>query len=137
MRNFTLILQTSTQYEEINNVISFVGVDSSGSFGILAGHARMMTFLQFGLSWFRYDNDKVEYLALPGGLLYFVENKLIISAHSYLRNTNYQLMVDALDHELRAEEEKISSLKESLHQLDTEMLKHLLELKRKYRYEAE
>ena len=32
---------------------SFIGEDDSGSFGILAGHARMMTMLGFGLARFR------------------------------------------------------------------------------------
>ena len=37
MNTFTLHLESSTQYERIEHVVSFVGEDDSGSFGILAG----------------------------------------------------------------------------------------------------
>lgn len=50
-------LQSATQYERVDDVTSFVGEDGSGSFGILAGHARAMTLLSFGLARFRIGND--------------------------------------------------------------------------------
>jgi F-type H+-transporting ATPase subunit epsilon len=43
MNTFVMHLQSATQYERINGVVSFVGEDESGSFGILAGHASMVT----------------------------------------------------------------------------------------------
>lgn len=137
MKNFTLILQSATQFETINDVKSFVGEDASGSFGILADHARMMTCLKYGMSQFHYDDETVEYLALPGAILYFLDNKLTISTRHYLRSPDYQTIVAALDQELRLEEENLRSIKESLHHLDEEMLKHLWELKSKFRYETD
>lgn len=44
MSTFVLHLQSSTQYERIENVIGVVGEDDSGSLGILAGNARMMCY---------------------------------------------------------------------------------------------
>ncbi len=137
MKSYSICLQSETQYEVINDVISFVGEDASGSFGILAGHARMMACLKYGLSMFRYVDETIEYLALPGAILYFVNNKLTISTRHYLRSHDYQTITAALDHELRLEEENLQSMKKSLHRLDQEMLKHLWQLKRKYRYEAD
>ncbi len=137
MKRFTLVLQSSHQYEEINDTVSFVGEDKTGSFGILAGHAKMMTILKYGLAWYKTEDAVVEYLALPGALLYFIDNKLMISTRHYLRNPDYHAMKQALEHELRREEEKLSSLKESLHQLDREIIQHLLDLKKKYRYGTE
>ncbi|MBY0293443.1 MAG: F0F1 ATP synthase subunit epsilon [Alphaproteobacteria bacterium] len=131
MNNFTLYLQSSTQYEEINDIVSFIGEDSSGTFGIMANHGRMMTCLKFGLFWFRHENNTEEYLASPGGVLYFVENKLFINTRHYLRSKDYQNITTALEHELIQEEENIRGIKESLHRLDEEILKHLWELKRK------
>ena len=46
MTDFTLLLQDATRTTSIAGVTSFVGEDDSGSFGILAGHARMMTSLR-------------------------------------------------------------------------------------------
>ena len=79
MNTFILHLQSATQYERIENVASFVGEDDSGSFGVLAGHARMMTSLVFGLARFRTPGADWEFLALPGALLYFVDNQLHIN----------------------------------------------------------
>ena len=79
MKTFELILQDATQTDKIEGVSSFVGEDVSGSFGILAGHARMMTSLIIGLARFRQGDRSWQYLALPGGLLYFAENILTVS----------------------------------------------------------
>ena len=60
MNTFLLHLQSATQYERIENVLSFVGEDDSGSFGILSGHGRMMTLLGFGLARFRITHQDWE-----------------------------------------------------------------------------
>jgi F-type H+-transporting ATPase subunit epsilon len=57
MKSFILKLQDATRSEEIEQVTSFVGEDLSGSFGILAGHARMMASLVIGLARFRIRED--------------------------------------------------------------------------------
>ncbi len=136
MATFDLHLQSGTQYEEIHNVISFIGEDDSGLFGILANHARMMTCLVYGLAKFRYENNELEYLAVPGGVLYFLNNQLRICTRHYLRNKDYQAILIAMDEELHIEEKKLSSIKESLNRLDKEMLKRLWELKRQGYYET-
>lgn len=135
MTTFTIFLQSSTQFEKIQDVMSFVGEDSSGQFGLLVNHARIMTCLCFGICYFRYENDKIDYLALPGGILYFINNQLLISTTYYLRSQDYQLLELAIDNELRVAEENISSIKESLQHLDEAFLKHLWELKRQGHYE--
>lgn len=135
MTAFTLHLQSSTQYEKIENITAFTGEDSSGQFGLLANHTRMLACLNFGIAKFRYDTDEIEYLALPGGILYFRDNQLFISTRHYLRSKDYQLLEKALDDELQIEEENLSGIKESLHRLDEEILKRLWELKRRGHYE--
>lgn len=137
MKSFVLYLQSSTQYEEINDIVSFIGEDSSGRFGIMANHSRMMTCLKFGLSWFRHEDNTEEYLAVPGGVLYFNENKLLVNTRHYFRNKNYDIITTAIENELIQEEENIRSVKESLHRLDEEILKHLWELERKKGYANE
>jgi F-type H+-transporting ATPase subunit epsilon len=135
MNTFELHLQSGTQYEKIPDVISFVGEDVSGQFGVLANHARMMTCLIYGLATFRCRNNETEYLALPGGVLYFIRNQLYINTRHYLRSKDYQVILTAMDEELHNEEEGVRSIKESLHRLDKEMLKRLWELKQQDYYE--
>lgn len=129
MRTFVMHLNSAARSEAIDNVVSFVGEDGSGSFGIMAGHARMMAYLSFGLARFRRDDGETEYLAAPGGLLYFVGNELRISTRQYFRSSNYNEMVNILDRQLREEEENLKSIKESLRRLDEAILRRLVTLR--------
>ena len=72
MKTFTLHLLAAESGEQIESVYSFVGEDSSGSFGLQSGHVRFMTVLDFGLARIRQPEGAWEYLGIPGGLLYFV-----------------------------------------------------------------
>ena len=97
MKSFTLKLQDATHAEEITDVTSFVGEDASGSFGILAGHARMMASLIIGLARIRFSDKTWQYLALPGAVLYFHDNLLTISTRHYLRDDDYIRISQALN----------------------------------------
>ena|SRR5213080_3335213 len=130
MTPFVLHLQSATQYERIERVVSFVGEDTSGCFGILGGHERMMTILSFGLARFRTSDDVWHYLALPGAVLYFVENQLYLSTRRYLRDTDYKRIASSLREQLLVEEESLRSLKENLHRLEEEMYKRLWKMER-------
>jgi F-type H+-transporting ATPase subunit epsilon len=130
MNSFPMHLQSATQYERIDNVTSFVGEDDSGSFGILAGHARAMTLLSFGLARFRVGNRSWEYLALPGGLAYFIDGQLYVGTRRYLRGQDYDGLSVALRREIRAEEEALREVKQSMRRLEEEMLKRLWKIGR-------
>lgn len=130
MNSFPMHLQSATQYERIDNVTSFVGEDDSGSFGILAGHARAMTLLSFGLARFRVGNRSWEYLALPGGLAYFIDGQLYLSTRRYLRGQDYDGLSVALRREIRAEEEALREVKQNMRRLEEEMLKRLWKIGR-------
>ncbi|MFO9572967.1 F0F1 ATP synthase subunit epsilon [Legionella pneumophila serogroup 1] len=134
MELFTIHLKSATQYEKIDKIISFVGEDASGQFGILAHHDRMMTCLKFGLAWFRYENQETEYLALPGAVVYFIENQMHIATRHYVRHKEYQAIQRVLEEELHWEEDNLSRTKESVHRLDEGMLKRLWELNRQNSY---
>jgi len=131
MNHFTLRLQDSTHTEDITGVTSFVGEDSSGSFGILAGHARMMTILTTGLARFSQVDDRWQYLALPGAVLYFEQNLLTINTRHYLLDDDYMRISKALQEQLLAEEEKLHNMKDSLHRMEEQVLKRLWEMSRK------
>ncbi len=130
MNQFVLHLQSATQYERIEHVTSFIGEDASGSFGIMAGHRRMMTPLLFGLARFRTMDNDWEFLALPGALLYFTDNELFLNTRRYLRDRDCTRITQALDEQLRTEETALRQVKESLHRLEEEMFKRLWSLGR-------
>jgi F-type H+-transporting ATPase subunit epsilon len=131
MKSFTLQLQDATHSEKIVGVTSFVGEDPSGNFGILAGHARMMTSLIIGLARFRVGEGAWQYLAVPGAVLYFHDNVLTLSTRHYLRDNDYKGISQALRQQLLAEEEELYAMKESLHRMEQEVLKRLWETTRK------
>ena len=130
MNTFPMHLESTTQYERVEKVISFIGEDDSGSFGVLPGHARMMTLLRFGLARFRVLGEDWEYLALPGALAYFLNGELHLSTRHYLRGKDYDKISTALEQELLVEEDNLQVVKQSLHRLEEEMFKRLWKLKR-------
>ncbi|SET37439.1 F-type H+-transporting ATPase subunit epsilon [Nitrosomonas marina] len=130
MRTFTLHLQSATQYTVVKQATSFVGADASGSFGILAGHARMMTALDYGLARYQTHNDDWYYLAFPGGILYFLDNQLYLNSRRFLCDSDYERISAGLMQQLLAEEQALQTIKNSLNQLEQEMFRRLWEIKR-------
>ena len=130
MNTFLLRLQDAIRMEEIADVTSFVGEDSSGSFGILAGHARMMTSLITGLARFSTGEDSWKYLALPGAALFFHDNVLTLSTRHFLLDDDYMRISQALQQQLLEEEKLLRVTKESLHRMEEEVLKRLWQMGR-------
>ena len=128
MKAFTLQLQDATRSETIVNVTSFVGEDASGSFGILAGHARMLASLSVGLARFRIGDGAWKYLALPGGVLCFDAGTLTVSARRYLLDEDYHRISAALQQQLLMEEEELKTMKDSLRRMEQEVFKRLSEM---------
>ena len=133
MRTFVLRLQAATHDERIEGVTSFVGQDASGLFGILAGHARMMTSLSFGLARFRTAGGPWQFVAVPKAVLYFVDDELFLGTRRYLRDDDYERITSVLEQQLLAEETSLHGIKESLRRLEEDMLARLSRLSR---YEA-
>ena len=133
MNTFSLLLLSATEQQRIEGVSSFVGEDASGSFGMMAGHARAMTALVFGLARFRREGDTWEYLALPGGLLYFLDNRLQICTRHYLIDRDYERISELLQRQLLAEERSLHDMKESLRRLEESILRRLWEAGRGFR----
>jgi len=128
MNTFTLLLQDASRSERIDSVNSFVGEDASGSFGILPDHSRVMTTLVTGLARFRIGETNWHYLAMPGAILYFLNNVLTLSTRRYLRDDDYTRISAALQEQLLAEEEQLHATRESLRRMEESLLKRLWEL---------
>ncbi len=131
MKHFTLQLLDATRTKQIEHVTSFIGEDASGSFGILASHADLMTALIFGLARFRCGEAPWQYLALPGAILYFKENTLSISTRRYLIDENYERISTDLKEQLLTEEAELHVMKQNIHQLEENILRRLWEMGRK------
>ncbi len=130
MRTFELFLQGARQFERIDGVSSFVGEDATGSFALRAHHERCMSALVFGLARYRLAGGDWHYLALPGALLYFVDNQLFINTRRYIADTDYNRISQALTEQLLQEEEVLQGLKQNLHRLEEAMMRHLLAFER-------
>lgn len=130
MNAFTLELQDAMQSKRISDVTSFVGEDASGSFGIMANHDRMMTSLVIGMARFRIGAEQWQYLAVPGALLYFHDNVLSLNTRRYLLDDDYERISANLQQQLLAEEEKLHGMKQSMRQMEEEVLKRLWKMRR-------
>lgn len=120
-----MLLSDAFRTLRVDGVHSFVGEDASGSFGIQAGHARFMTCLSFGLARFRQDAGTWRYLAMPGAVLYFADNRMQLSTRRFFLDEDYGHIVEALRDQLLAEEESLRELKASLKHLEEEVLKRI------------
>jgi F-type H+-transporting ATPase subunit epsilon len=125
MKAYSLLLCDASRSLRLEGVRSFVGEDASGSFGIQAGHARFMSCLNFGLARFRQEEASWHYLAMPGAVLYFVDNCLHLSTRRFFLDEDYGRIVTLLREQLLEEEESLRDLKESLKRLETEILKRI------------
>lgn len=125
MNSFRLRLISPVRIDQVDDVVSFTAKDASGSFGVLPYAFRRVTALSFGMATLRKVDGSSEYLALPGGVLYFSANELKIAATSFVRSSNIAEISEALEKKLRAEEEGIREIKRSLRRLDEEILKRL------------
>ena len=86
--------------------------------------------LTTGLARFRKGEDAWNYLAVPGAVLYFHNDILTLSTRRYLLDDDYTRISTALQQQLLAEEDKLRSMKESLHHMEEEVLKRLWEMGR-------
>jgi len=131
MNQFVLKLFDTTHEQLITGVTSFVGEDATGSFGIQPNHARFMTTLVYGLARFRLGTEDWQYLALPGAVVYFNKNELMISTRHFLIDTDLERISTLLGRQLITEEENLHAARDSLGRMEQAMLKRMLSLKRK------
>jgi F-type H+-transporting ATPase subunit epsilon len=130
MKGFTLHLLDGTRGEQIGDVVSFVGSDASGSFGILAGHTPFLTSLRMGLARFRCRDGAWRYLAVPGAILRFDGHELWLGARRYLLEDDLEKISRALRERLLVEEQQMHATRHSLRRMEEELLTRMWELGR-------
>ena len=128
MKTFVLRVLDSGGQKEFTDVVSFVGEDASGSFGILGGHERLITSLLTGLARFRTASSDWQYVAVPGAILYFDEDVLNVCTRRCLVGDDYERISAALREQILAEESKMAAMKQNLHRMEEEVFRRLWEL---------
>lgn len=131
MKGFVLQLLDATHAKEIIGVTSFVGEDASGSFGLLPGHIRFMTILSTGIAKYRIGDSDWKYLAAPGGVIYFHNNRLTLCTYRFVLDDDYLRISQTLQEQLLGEEKKRQRVKESLHHMEEAILNRLWEMGRR------
>ena len=129
-RSFTLHLQSASCHERIADVVSFVGQDASGSFGVLPGRADFMTVLDYGLARFHLSEGAWQYLACPGAVLSFADDQLFLNTRRYLRDDDYDRVLHLLTGQLADEEKALKAVKDNLQRLEQELFRRLRQLDR-------
>ena len=127
MKTFLLSLFDTTHTQTIADVVSFSGEDSSGSFGILAERERLITCLTFGMAKIRTLSGQTLFIAMPGGVLYFAQNSLTISTRHFVVSDDFEQIQKILLQEILNEEIQLQTLKKSFHNMETELMKRLLQ----------
>lgn len=131
MSTFELVLQDARHRESFSGLAAFAGTDASGSFSIWPRHAWFMTVLGLGLARFRFAGQEGwRYLALPGGLLEFRDNRLLVSCRRYLLGDDCDRLEADLRAQLAAEETDLCSLRRNLLRMEDEVLGQLFALDR-------
>lgn len=130
MNGMRLILASAADVRRIEAVESFVGEDASGQFGVLPGHARLMTPLAFGLARYRVAGGDWQYLATTGGVLDTDGEEIRIATRRFLIDADYATLSAALDAELAQESAAIQALHQSLQRIEEGVVRRLWELRR-------
>lgn len=128
MTAFSLVLQSPVQTQRIEGVRSLVARDRSGSFGVLAGHARMITLAQPGLLRLLRGSNGWEYAAHAGGLLYALGSEVFLCTSRFLTGTDYNGLRGTLEGELRAERESLKIQRSNVARIEEEMMRRLWRL---------
>ena len=128
MNGYALHLQSATRTERVDDVVSFVGTDSSGSFGIQPGRARFMTVLEYGLSRYRCADGPWSYIASPGAVLYFVDEALYLYSRRHIVDTDFERISALLAGQVTQEELALKRVKDNLQRLERELFRRLRQL---------
>jgi len=128
MNRFALTLQDCQGVEHFAEIVQFVGADAQGSFGILAGHVHCIALLRYGLARF-CDRDGIwRYLALPGGVLRFADNRLTVTTVRYFLGDNAGLLCEQLAAEMARTDSEIHSARATLSEIERSLVRRLAEL---------
>ncbi len=121
MNSFLLSIIDIEQQLQQDDITSFVASDDSGSFGILANHAPMVTCLRPGIARYRRQQGAWLYIAQAGAVLTFRSNHLHIATPQFLHSEDHSQLVAQMDaawhaaaQELQQDRQHVVALEQSL-----------------------
>lgn len=127
-RAFTVQLNDSHHSERFDDVVQFIGADGSGSFGLLAGHAHFVAVLRYGLARFVDSAGRWRYLALPGGVLSFADNRLTLATVRYFLGEERTDILSRLEDEMARTDSDVHTSRASLSEIERALVRRLGEL---------
>lgn len=133
MTTFAADLRSPHASESLDGIAAAVATDASGQFALRARHERFLTVLEPGLLRLRHADGHWSYVAQPGAVLHFADNRLTLTARDLLRSDDYAAVVRALDERFAAEDVALQQLHEQVTQMEQEMLRRLWRLQREGR----
>lgn len=125
MKAFVVHLQSPSSYERLNGVRSFICSDDSGSFGILAGHERLMTVLSPGIASLQMVSGEQLFIGLPESFLYVLNDEIFISTRKYVKETNYFNLARSLQAKLHEEEQLKIEMRQTIKKMEEALIKQL------------
>lgn len=128
MNSFALSLLDSQGSDQFAEITQFIGADAGGSFGLLAGHQHMLAILRYGLARFSDSSGAWYYLAMPGGVLRFIDNTLTVTTLRYFLGTDRELICRQLADEMAQLDSEIHSTRATLAKIEHSLLQRLVEL---------
>ncbi len=128
MNVFALTLSDSMKTEHFDDVVQFIGSDSTGSFGLKAKHTNMVAELRYGLARFATTDGMWRYLALPGGILRFADNALSLATTRYFLGEERSQIVAQLSAEMARENSDLRGARVTLAQIERELIRRLTAL---------
>lgn len=130
MKTFTLSVQDAENSFTRTDVVSFIGADSSGQFGVLAGGEPLLVSLRFGLARFRPMDNVWHFLALPSGVLQYDGQTLLITTTHFLVSTDRDAMSAALTQEIATAEANVVTARKTITQIEHALMKKLWDMGR-------
>ncbi len=128
MKVFTLLLLDSRGTHRFDDITQFIGADMLGSFGILAGHVHTVALLRYGLARFIDQAGVWRYLALPGGVLRFADNQLIVTTVRYFLGDDRTLICEQLADEMARADSEIHTARATMSEIEHSLVRRLAEL---------
>lgn len=128
MNTFVLNLHDSRGADRFDQVTQFIGADDNGSFGVLAGHARMVAVLRYGLARFVDGTGRWRYLALPGGVLDFSSNQLSLVTVRYFLGDERGTICQQLAEEMAKMDSDVHTSRATLAEIEHSLVRRLGEL---------
>lgn len=128
MNVFELTLLDGQGGQSFTGVQHFIAADDNGSFGILAGHQHSLAVLRYGLARFCDQHGDWRYLALPGGVLRFADNRLTITTVRYFLGDDRHLICEQLADELARNDSEIHTARATLSEIERSLVRRLAQL---------